>query len=98
MGKIDWFAIFSGLDVDDIMQLFTTKCINIFSQYIPNKIVTCKERDPPWMTATLISAIKCKYSVYNRYVKHGQKPDDCVRSITRLLLKFAHPKINISLT
>ena len=43
MGNIDWSTIFSGLDVDDMMQLFTAKCIDIFSQYIPNEIVTCDD-------------------------------------------------------
>ena len=28
------------------------------------------------MTATMKSAIKCKHKVYNKYVKHGQKPDN----------------------
>ena len=76
MGNIDWSTIFSGLDVDDMTQLFTAKCIDIFSQYIPNEIVTCDDRDPPWMTATLKSAIKRKHRVYNKYVKRGRKPDD----------------------
>ena len=57
-------------------QLFTAKCIDIFSQYIPNEIVTCDDQDPPWMTAALKSAIKHKHKVYNKYVKRGHKPDD----------------------
>ena len=56
--NIDWPTIFAGLDVDDITQLFTSKCINILSQYIPDKIIWCDDRDPPWMIATLKSAIK----------------------------------------
>ena len=39
------------------------------------------------MTATLKSAIKWKHRVYNKYIKHGWKPDDweyvqCVRNET----------------
>ena len=49
-------------------------------QYIvaihPDKIITCDDRDPPWMTAALKSAIKRKHGVYNKYVKRGCKPDD----------------------
>ena len=83
MGTIDWSTIFSGLDVVDMTQLFTAKCIDIFSQYIPNEIVMCDERDPPWMTATLKSAIMRKHIVYSKYVKRGRKPDDweCVRKV-----------------
>ena len=62
--NIDWPTIFAGLDVDDMTQLlFTFKCLNILSQYIPNKIITCDDRDPPWMTAAQKSAIKRKHSV-----------------------------------
>ena len=74
--NIDWPTVFAGLDVDDMTQLFTSKCLNILSQYISNKIITCDDRDPPWMTAALKSAIKCKCRVYNKYIKHGRKPDD----------------------
>ena len=49
-------------------------------QYIvaihPDKIITCDDRDPPWMTAALKSAIKRKHGVHNKYVKRGRKPDD----------------------
>ena len=74
--NIDWPTIFAGLDVDDMTHLFTSKCINILSQYIPKRIITCDDRDPPWMTAALKSAIKRKHRVYNKYVKRGRKPDD----------------------
>ena len=74
--NIEWPTIFAGLDVDDMTQLFTSKCLSILSQYIPNKIITCDDRDPPWMTAALNSAIKRKHRVYNKYVKRGRKPDD----------------------
>ena len=66
---------FAGLDVDDMPQLFTSKYINIFAQYVLNKIITCDDQDPPWMTAFLKSAIKRNYRLYNKYVKRGQKPN-----------------------
>ena len=64
-------------------ELFTSTCRNIFSLYIPNKVITCDDQDLPWMTATLKSAIKRKHRVYNKYVKRGRKPDDWeyVRSV-----------------
>ena len=35
--NVDWPTIFfSGLDVDDMTELFTSTCGNIFSLYIPN--------------------------------------------------------------
>ena len=74
---------FLGLDVDDMTELFTSTCSNIFSLCIPNKIITCDDHDPPWMTATLKSAIKRQHRVYNKYVKRRRKADDWeyVRSV-----------------
>ena len=68
--------MFSGLDVDKMTHLFTSKCASIFSKFIPNKTITCDNRDPPWMITSLKSAIKRKHKVYNKYVKRGRKPDD----------------------
>ena len=68
--------MFSELDVDKMTHFFTSKCDSIFSEFIPNKTITCENRDPPWITTSLKSAIKCKRRVYNKYVKRGCKPDD----------------------
>ena len=43
---------------------------------MPNKTITCDNRNPPWMTTSLKSAIKRKHRVYNKYVKLGRKPND----------------------
>ena len=72
---------FSGLGVEDMTELFTTTCRNIFSLFLIRSLrVTIA---PPWMTATLKSAIKRKHRVYSMYVKRGRKPDDWeyVRSV-----------------
>ena len=83
IANVDCHSMFSGLDVDKMTHLFTSKCVSIFSKFIPNKTITCDNRDPPWMTPSLKSAIKCKHRVYNKYVRRGRKPDDweCVRTV-----------------
>ena len=68
--------MFSGLDVDKMSHLFTSKSASIFSEFIPNKTITCDNRDPTWMAPSLKSAIKSKHRVYNKYVKRGRKPDN----------------------
>ena len=35
----------------------------------------CYEKDPPWITPEIKTAIKCKHRVYNKYVKQGHKSD-----------------------
>ena len=75
-----------------MMELFTTTSRSIFSLYIPNQVITCDDCDPPWMTATLKSAIKRKDRVYNKYVKRGRKPDD--RKYVRSVRNETSTKIN----
>ena len=61
--SINWAAAFSSLDVDEI----TESLIDILSTHIPNKIITCNEKDPPWMTSQLKTATERKHRVYNKY-------------------------------
>ena len=76
IANVDWPSMFSGLDVDKMTHLFTSECVSISSEFIPNKTITCDNRDPPWMTPSLKSAIKRKHRVYNKYVRRERKPDD----------------------
>ena len=76
VANMDWPTMFPGLDVDKMAHLFTSKSARMFSEFIPNKTITCNNRDPPWTTTSLKSAFKCKHRVYNKYVKRGRKPDD----------------------
>ena len=39
-------------------------------------MIRCDDRDPPWITPKLKTAIKRKHRVYNKYVKRGRKPDE----------------------
>ena len=97
--NIDWPTSFAGLDVDDMTQLFTSKCINILSQYIPNKIITCDDRDSPWMTATLRSAIKNKHIISMLNMDGNQRIGNmCIPFTTRLLPKLSKPKMSTFLT
>ena len=46
--------------------------MNIFSNIIPNKLVTFTDKDPPWMTANLRDKINWKNSIYKDYLKNGK--------------------------
>ena len=54
------------------------KLINIFSNFIPNKLVTFNDKDPPWMTEKLKGKIKWKQKVYRDYLKNGKTEADYV--------------------
>ena len=49
--------------------------INIFSNFIPNKIVTFNDQDPPWFGAKIKAKVELKNRVYKEYIKNG-RPED----------------------
>ena len=50
--------------------------MSVITQQIPNREITCCDRDAPWITDEVKKAIKRKHRVYRKYVKRGRKPDD----------------------
>ena len=80
ISSINWAAAFSSSDLDEITELFSKSLIDILSTHIPNKIITCNEKDPPppplLMTSKLKTAIKRKHRVYNKYVNRGCKAQE----------------------
>ena len=49
--------------------------MNIFSNFIPNKIVTFNDQDPPWFGEKIKAKIELKNRVYKEYIKNG-RPED----------------------
>ena len=58
ISSVDWVSLFDGLDTDQMTELFTNEIYSIMSVHIPNKVVKCNDKDPPWMTQELKTAIK----------------------------------------
>ena len=50
--------------------------MGVMSKFIPNKIITCNDKDPPLITPEIKTAIKRKHRVYNKYVRQGRRPDE----------------------
>ena len=46
--------------------------MNIFSNFIPNKFVTCNDKDPCWMTPNLRNKMNWKNGFYKEYIKNGK--------------------------
>ena len=52
------------------MFLFSKTILNIIRNFIPQEVVTCDNRDPPWMARLIKKAIKDKNLFYQRFVKN----------------------------
>ena len=51
--------------------------MNTFKNYIPNKIITCNDKDPPWINDEVKILIKLQKVILNNYIKNGRKSEDC---------------------
>ena len=40
----------NNLNVDKQVELFNEYLMNIFSNFIPNEIITLNDKDPPWIS------------------------------------------------
>ena len=68
--NIDWEKAFVNADVNKKVFLFSETVLNIIRNFIPHEVVTCDDRDPPWMTRLIKKAIKDKNLFYQRFVEN----------------------------
>ena len=47
--SFNWENVFHGKDINSQVELYNETLMNIFSNFIPNKIKTFRDSDPPWM-------------------------------------------------
>ena len=58
LSNTDWHTLFNSLDVNEMSLVFTDVVLSIFSKHIDNKIITINNKDAPWITPTVKSAIR----------------------------------------
>ena len=71
--QFDWVNLFLGNNINEQVILFNRTILNIFHNFIPNKIILCDDRDPPWMNERIKHSIKKKKSYISKTkrVKHS---------------------------
>ena len=65
LNYIDWHCKLNNISGTNMVSEFTSTIMGIMSRFIPNKIIMCSDKDPPWITPEIKTAIKCKHRVYN---------------------------------
>ena len=45
----DWEPSLNNLDVNEQVSVSNETIMNIMSKFVPNQLITCNDRDPPWM-------------------------------------------------
>ena len=50
--------------------------LNVFANFVPNKVITCDDRDPPWINDNIKNKIRWKNSMYKNHKRNGKKIED----------------------
>ena len=74
--NIDWYLEFGHLEPNVMVDKFTEIILSITAKNVPNRIITVNEKDPPWITKEIKTAIRRKHRIYNKYIKRGSKQED----------------------
>ena len=65
------------------VELFNKTLLNIFHNFIPNKIILCDDKDPPWMNDEVKNLIKRKNWLFQCQRKSGNLDYASFNSITQ---------------
>ena len=68
--------------------------MNIFSNFVPNKLVTFDDSNPPWKNDFIKNKIKWKHQIYKSYIKSGRKDSDYEENQNHIALKLNDPMTN----
>ena len=61
LDQVDWNFLFFYKNVHKQVIILNRTLMNIFSNFIPNKLVTFNDKDPPWMTPNLRNKLEKWY-------------------------------------
>ena len=72
---INWEKLFSHKNINAQVTVFNeTILLNIFQNYyVPNKYITCDDKDPVWMNENIKSKVKSKNLFYKQYTQNDWK-------------------------
>ena len=83
INNVNWVKSLNPLTPSEMVDHFTKTLYAIMSRYLPNETIKINDKDPPWLTSELKTAIKRKHRLYRRFIRRGRNQEDwnLVRSI-----------------
>ena len=76
--QINWKFLLSNRSVHQQVDILNNTLMNVFSNFIPKKLVTFNDKDPPWMTEYLKKKIKWHNKIYAEYLNGQNKSVDYI--------------------
>ena len=74
--SFNWENAFYGKDINSQVELFNETLMNIFCNFIPNKMQTVRDSDPSWMNDDIKNRVKLKHKLYHRYLRNKRNNKD----------------------
>ena len=71
--QINWRLLFSNKSVHQQVKSLNNTLMNVFSNFISNKLVAFNDKDPPWMTEYLKKKIKWLNKIYAEYLNENNE-------------------------
>ena len=56
--QVNWSTILSNKVVHQQVNILSSIILNVFTNFVPNKVITVDGKDPPWMTDFIKSKIE----------------------------------------
>ena len=78
INRFNWENLFSGRNVNEQIYMFNKTILNIFKNFIPNKVETFDDGDPPWVNNHIKNLIRLKNEMFRLYLKNGKNHNDYI--------------------
>ena len=86
--QFDWANFFLDKNINEQVIIFNRTILNIFHNFIQNKIILCDDRDPPWMNEKIKHPINKKKALLQKQ-KESNTVDHAILSNITLALSNA---------
>ena len=73
--NFDWGKAFSNINIHTQVKWFNEILTDIFTNFVPNKLITVDYRDHPWVTENIKKLMKDKSKLYKEYIKNRKKEE-----------------------
>ena len=67
---------FSHKNINAQVNVLHGTILNIFRNCVPNKFITCGDKEPVWMNENIKSRIKLKNLFYKQYAQNDRKESE----------------------
>ena len=70
---LHWESSLDYLDVNEQVSIFNEAIMNIMSNFVLNALITCNDRDPPWMNRYIKNLIAAINDFHKKFVLPSSK-------------------------